>query len=243
MPHIPLPPRLPGITGLLAARPDTAGPLMALAETLLRGPSPLGRGERELIAAYVSELNGCRYCADSHGAFAAAQLPDGDAVVAAVLADPVRADPAAAPVDARLRALLAVAAEVRGEVRAVSDEAIAAARAAGAGDTEIHDTVLIAAAFCMYNRYVNGLATALPEDPGHHRASAERIVAHGYAAPRPGAPAASATSGTSGAAREEGGEPACALPRVCTECGRLTPDSDARFCPRCGEQLPTAAAM
>ncbi|WP_377273342.1 carboxymuconolactone decarboxylase family protein [Peterkaempfera sp. SMS 1(5)a] len=175
MPHVSIKAPVPGIGGLLATRPDTAQPLMLLAETLLRGPSPLSRGERELIAAYVSERNACRYCADSHGAFAAQQLDGGEELVKAVLADP-----ATAPIDARLRALLRVADEVRAEVTPASDETVALARAAGAEDADLHDTVLIAAAFCMYNRYVNGLGTELPADPDHYRDSARRIVTHGY---------------------------------------------------------------
>ncbi|MEV6106307.1 peroxidase-related enzyme [Streptomyces sp. NPDC051940] len=180
MAHIALTQELPGIRGLLATRPDTGRALMQLAETLLRGPSPLPRGERELIAAYVSERNGCRYCADSHGAFAAAQLAGGEALVKAVLADPAGAD-----ITGQLRALLRIAAEVAEAVRPVSDDAIAAARAAGAGDTEIHDTVLIASAFCMFNRYVDGLDTPLPADPAMYQESADRIVRHGYMAARP----------------------------------------------------------
>lgn len=177
MPHIDVISGLPGIAGLLASRPETGGPLMQLAEALLRGPSPLPRGQRELIAAYVSELNDCRYCSDSHAAFAAAQLPLGEALVEAVLADPETA-----PIDGRLRALLRVAREVRGDVGALSDSVVAEARAAGAGDAEIHDTVLIAAAFCMYNRYVNALATELPRDAAHYRQAAQRIVSQGYLA-------------------------------------------------------------
>ncbi|GAA1573357.1 carboxymuconolactone decarboxylase family protein [Actinomadura kijaniata] len=175
MPHIDLPEGLPGLLSLLAYRPETAGPLSRLAEVLLRGPGPLERGERELIAAYVSHLNDCAFCAGAHGACAAAQLDGGAAVV-----ERVRADPASAPVPDRLRALLAVAAAVRDGGRAVTPDHVAAARAAGATDTEIHDTVLIAAAFCMYNRYVDGLATLTPEDPAMYEQAAARIVAHGY---------------------------------------------------------------
>jgi hypothetical protein len=75
MPHIVLNSADPGIRGLLRYRPETARPLSELREVLLRGPSILTRGERELIAACVSALNGCRYCASSHSACAAAQLP------------------------------------------------------------------------------------------------------------------------------------------------------------------------
>ncbi|NBE49981.1 carboxymuconolactone decarboxylase family protein [Streptomyces boluensis] len=176
MAHIELTNDLPGISGLLAQRPDTADPLSRLADALLRTGTPsLSPGERELIAAYVSELNGTRFCSDSHSAFAAAQLDGGADLVKAVLADP-----GTAPVSELLRALLRVAAEVQHAARPVSDEAVAAARAAGADDTDLHDTVLIAAAFCMYNRYVDGLATKLPEQPECYEESARRIVEHGY---------------------------------------------------------------
>jgi uncharacterized peroxidase-related enzyme len=176
MPHITIGNGLPGISGLMAERQDTAGPLNQLAEALLRGPSPLSRGERELIAAYVSELNDTRFCSASHSAFAAAQLDGGQALVEAVLGDP-----ATAPVSDRLRALLKIAAEVQAFASPVAASTVAAARAQGADDAQIHDTVLIAAAFCMFNRYVNCLDTDLPADAGFYTESARRIVAHGYA--------------------------------------------------------------
>ncbi len=120
---------------------------------LLRGDNTLTRGERELIAAYVSRRNECAYCAGSHGATAAAQLPGGADQVQATLA----ATPGTAPVSGKLRALLDIAELVQVSGQLVSGEAVAKARAAGATDLEIHDTVLIAAAFCMFNRYVDGL--------------------------------------------------------------------------------------
>jgi uncharacterized peroxidase-related enzyme len=165
MPHISLGNDAPGIVSLLIYRPETAKPLCGLAETLLRGPSSLTPGERELIAAYVSELNDCRFCSDSHAAFAAAQLPDGMTLV-----DHVRADLHAAPVSVKLGG------------KNVSAQDVEAAREAGASDQEIHDVVLIAAAFCMFNRYVDGLATTLPDDPGGYAVAAESIVNAGYAA-------------------------------------------------------------
>jgi AhpD family alkylhydroperoxidase len=190
---------IPGIRGLLAYRPQTAGPLGELAETLLRGDSTLSRGERELIAAYVSRLNECEYCASSHGATAAAQLPGGATLVRQVLADAGTGEAGAAGADAagagagevgagavsdKLRALLDIAALVQVGGRMVTEEAVARARAAGATDVEIHDTVLIAAMFCMFNRYVDGLGTSLPDDPAQYIASAEHLVKHGYTVPR-----------------------------------------------------------
>jgi alkylhydroperoxidase family enzyme len=59
MPHIQLPEGLPGILGPMAFRPETTKPLNELAEILLQGPSTLPRGERELIASYVSWQNDC----------------------------------------------------------------------------------------------------------------------------------------------------------------------------------------
>lgn len=176
MPHVETANGPSGINGLLVQWPDTGAVLTQLAETLPRcGESPIGRGERELIATYVSELNHTRFCSDSHSAFAAAQLEGGADLVRAVLAD---AD--TAPVPSLFKALLRIAAQVQAQAQPVSHEAITAARAEGATDRHIHDTVLIAAAFCMFNRYVNALATELPSDPPYYRTAADRIVNRGY---------------------------------------------------------------
>ncbi|MFG1922366.1 carboxymuconolactone decarboxylase family protein [Cryptosporangium sp. NPDC048952] len=157
MPHINLPP-LPGLVGLLAARPDVAAPLSALAETLLRGPSPLTPGQRETIAAHVSRGNGCEFCAETHGA-AARELGGSDA---------------------GLEPLLAIAEKVRVDGRSVSEEDVARAREAGADDAAIHDTVLIAAAFSMFNRYVDGLGTTVPSDPAHYAQHGRALAEGGY---------------------------------------------------------------
>jgi uncharacterized peroxidase-related enzyme len=181
MPHIDLPEGVPGIRSAMMFRPETAAPLLQLAEVLLRGESTLSRGDRELIAAYVSDLNDCFFCQASHSSFAALQLEGGMPLV-----DQVKHDPVTAPISDKLRALLAIAAKVRQGGKLVTAEDVAAAREQGASDVEIHDTVLIAAAFCMYNRYVDGLATWAPTDPQAYEEMARRIVEQGYA----GVPAA-----------------------------------------------------
>jgi uncharacterized peroxidase-related enzyme len=178
MPYIALNSAEPGIRGLLRYRPQTGRPLSELAEVLLRGPSTLTRGERELIAAYVSALNQCRYCSASHSACAAAQLPGGMPLV-----EQVRSDPGSAPVPAKLKTLLAIAAAVQQGGLHVTAELVARARAADATDLEIHDTVLIAAVFCMFNRYVDGLAPTAPDDPALYAAGAQRLINHGYLPP------------------------------------------------------------
>lgn len=175
MAHIDLPTSSPGIRGLFEFRPETARPLSQLAEVLLRGDNSLSRGERELIAAYVSSLNGCHFCMSSHSAFAALQLPDGWTVV-----DGTLHDPSSAPVSKKVRGLLAIAGEVQRGGREVTTETVAAAREAGASDVEIHDAVLIAAAFCMFNRYVDGLGTFAPPERDDYLPMAEHIVAAGY---------------------------------------------------------------
>lgn len=176
MPHIDLEPGVPGIRSAMQFRPETARPMLELAETLLRGDNTLGRGERELIAAYVSRLNDCRFCHASHRAFAGAQLDEG-----VTLVDAVSDDLSTAPVSEKLRALLAIASKVAKGGLFVLREDIEAARTEGATDTEIHDAVLIAAAFCMFNRYVDGLATWAPDDEAAYEAMADRIVSQGYA--------------------------------------------------------------
>jgi uncharacterized peroxidase-related enzyme len=145
VPHVNLGSDAFGIRSLFEYRPETALPLCELAEVLLRGPSTLTRGERELIASYVSSLNDCSYCTNSHAAFAAAQLPSGMTLV-----DQVRADPDSAPIDAKLRALLRIAAAVQRGGKSVRAQDVEAAREAGADDQEIHDTVLIRARLVLH---------------------------------------------------------------------------------------------
>lgn len=176
MPHIQLPENLPGIRSLVAYRQDTGSVLYELAEALLRNDSPIPSPERELIAAYVSSLNECRFCASSHAAASRHLFGERSDLVDAVLEDLE-----SAPVSEKLRALLQIAGKVQKNGRLVTEEDIERARKEGAGDREIHDTVLIAAAFSMFNRYVDGLATIAPEDPEAYREMGRRMAEVGYA--------------------------------------------------------------
>ena len=175
MPYITLAEDHPGIISLIRYRPDSGMLIARLAELLMRGENSLARGERELIAAHVSALNECQFCASAHSAIAAEQLPGGSEYVGQVLARPVDAD-----VSPKLRTLLAIAGAVNTSGRAVTAELVEQARQAGATDGEIHDTVLIAAMFSMANRYVDGLAAALPDDPEYYGLAAAAIVSEGY---------------------------------------------------------------
>jgi uncharacterized peroxidase-related enzyme len=179
MPHINLPDGLPGITAGFAFRPETASPMSELAEVLLRGPSTLTSGEREMIATFVSTRNDCYFCQTSHRAAAAHHLEGNYELV-----DAVRWDYENAPVTPKLKTLLTIAGKVQQGGKNVSEEDIAAAREAGATDPELHDTVLIAAAFCMYNRYVDGLATWTPTEPDLYDQMGARMANQGYTGSR-----------------------------------------------------------
>jgi len=178
MPHITLADDLPGITAGFAFRPETAQPMRELAYVLLHTSgrnSDLSSFDRELIATFVSSRNTCYFCQTSHGA-AAAHLAGGDPA----LVDAVCRDFRSAAISDKLKALLAIAEAVHRGGKSVTSDLIASAREQGASDLEIHDTVLIAAAFCMYNRYVDGLGTWQPREPAIYREMGRRMAEEGY---------------------------------------------------------------
>jgi uncharacterized peroxidase-related enzyme len=178
MAHIKLPEGVPGIRGPMLISPETTKPLRDFVEVLLRGPNTLAPAEREMIAAYVSSENDCYYCQHSHGAAAAEYLGGNYELI-----DQIKRDYASAPVSDKLKALLAIAGKVQKGGKQVTTEDVDQARAKGASDKDIHDTVLIAAAFCMFNRYVDGLATWQPHDSGMYREMGKRLVTQGYTVP------------------------------------------------------------
>ena len=178
MPHIKLPEGVPGPRGPMLFRPEVAPPMSELAEVLMRGPSTLTLAERELIGTYVSAQNDCRYCQTIHGAVAAHYL--GATEEQERLVRQIKSDPSTAPISPKLKALLNIAGHVQQGGKQVTAEDIAEARRQGATDLEIHDTVLIAANFCMMNRYVDGLATWTPDDPDFYRERAAGLAQRGY---------------------------------------------------------------
>ena len=177
MPHINLPEGLPGISAGFAFRPETAKPMRELADILLHQPNSLAPGDRELIATYVSSRNCTTFCALSHGAAAANHFGD------AGIVEKVKSNFLEAPISAKLKALLIIAGKVQQDGKLVSESDVQAARTLGATDLEIHDTVLIAAAFSMYNRYVDGLNTWQPRDPDRYTEMGKHLAEHGYNLP------------------------------------------------------------
>jgi uncharacterized peroxidase-related enzyme len=174
MPYIPLEQHLPGITGLLEYRKDTGAPIRELTQILLRGSSTLTEGERELIATVVSHRNECTFCTTAHTAAVNELLNE------EITSAKVKQDIGTAPVSDKMKMLLIIAAQVQQSGKSVTTKSIQKAKNAGATDMEIHDTVLIAALFCLYNRYVDGLATVTPTDPAYYKGLGERLKNHGY---------------------------------------------------------------
>jgi len=175
MAHIRLPEGIPGILGPMAFSPETAQPLNALAEVLLRGPNSLSAADREMIAIYVSSQNDCYFCQNAHGAVVAYRLGGNEKLV-----NDVKLNFESAEISDKMKALLAIAGKVQKGGKQVTATDVDRARQQGATDKEIHDTVLIAAAFCMYNRYVDGLATWAPTDPEMYRQNGKRLAEVGY---------------------------------------------------------------
>jgi len=180
MAHINVPEGVPGIRSLVMFRPETGKPLYELAQVLLRGPSSLSEAERELIAAYVSKRNDTMFCMMSHAAASRELYGDDKNVVDDVLNNLQQAN-----ISNKMKALLHIAGRVQVLGKEVTEEDVAKARNEGAEDREIHDTVLIAATFSMFNRYVDGLASFTPTDEKEYEAMGKRMAEKGYVPPSP----------------------------------------------------------
>lgn len=179
MAHIEVPEGVPGIRSLVMFRPDTNKHLYDLAQVILRDPSPLTPAERELIATHVSARNNCTFCMSSHAAAARELFKDKRGIVDCVIhnqSTPLLSN--------KMKALLNIAGKVQQSGKLVTDEDVAEAREHGAGDRDIHDTVLIAAKFSMFNRYVDGLASLTPTDPKEYELMGKRLATMGYVLPQ-----------------------------------------------------------
>ena len=179
MAHIAVPEGVPGIRSLVMFRPETGKHLYDLAHVLLRDPSPLSPAERELIAAHVSAQNNCDFCMNSHAAAARELYADKASVVDCVIhgtESPMLSD--------KMKALLKIAGKVQQSGKFVTDEDVTAARKHGASDRDIHDAILIAATFSMFNRYVDGLASLTPTDLKEYEPMGKRMATVGYVLPK-----------------------------------------------------------
>src|SRR5271157_3949807 len=178
MAHIQFLEGLPGIRGPMVFSPETTKPLCDLVQVLLTGPHTLTPAEREMIATYVSSENDCYYCQHCHGSTAAQHL--GGTLENYESIAEMKRDFESGKLSGKMKALLNIAGKVQKGGKHVTTLDVERARGEGATHKEIHDTVLIAAAFCMFNRYVDGLATWAPTDPQLYRENGKRLVEDGY---------------------------------------------------------------
>jgi uncharacterized peroxidase-related enzyme len=163
-------------------RPDVYAHLAGLANIMLHQTHPsstLKLFDRELIGSHVSSLNGCDYCHAIHGAIAIAHQDDPQ------LVHDVKCDMETSKASAKMKALLKIACMVKDSGKEVNSEAIEEATCEGATEIDIHDTVLIASMFCMFNRYVEGLRTEMPKDLGTFERRGKMMAVTGYQAPTP----------------------------------------------------------
>ncbi|MEE8370981.1 MAG: peroxidase-related enzyme [Sphingomonadales bacterium] len=157
---------------LYEAYPDVSKPLGAYTQAVMRGPSPLSEGERELVAAFVSGLNACNYCFGVHSAVAKVFG------VEPGLLEAIIEDVDAAPVAERLKPLLHYARKLTLAPASVGEGDVAAIRAAGWGDDALFSLVSVAALFNLYNRLVEGAGLEAPE--GYFAVAAERLTTIEY---------------------------------------------------------------
>lgn len=154
------------------AFPDTSKPLIEFHEVLLRGPSPFSEAERELIAAYVSGLNRCRYC---HGVHTATSERLG--VAEGALRQLLEAFEAA-PVSEKMRPVLTYARKLTEAPDSVTQADADAVRAAGWDETALYHTVAVTALFNFMNRLVEGLGIEL--NPDYVEPASKRLAERGY---------------------------------------------------------------
>lgn len=162
-----------GLLQVMRAYPDTAKPLLALHEQVMRAPSPLTVAERELIAAYVSGLNDCEYCRGVHSATAAAFGVPPDVLAAAM------ADLDSAPVSTRMKSMLRYLAKLTRTPAKVTERDAQEVFEAGWDERALHDAVLVCGLFSLMNRMVNGLG--IQASPGYVQMSGDRLHDVGYA--------------------------------------------------------------
>jgi len=166
----------PGILEMLWYKPATGSKLTALAHQALLGKSGLTSGERETIAAYTSALNECEFCCASHNGAVVCHLQKdikpNDYLTPEFMAGQTK----------KMQALLALAAQVQKGGRHVTPDVVDAAKKAGASDEDIHDAVLVCAAFCMFNRYVDGLGTYVSNE-ADYKDTGVRLATKGYKFP------------------------------------------------------------
>jgi uncharacterized peroxidase-related enzyme len=178
-------PDVPGILAAIRLTPGLGVHLRGLADELLVNDFPgttLVRAEREMLATATSAANDCFYCMDSHGAFATALLEKTGDTERVALIDTIKIG-SSDGLDPKMQALLHIARTVQRAPRELTAGDVDAAITAGASDADVQLAVLIASAFSMYNRMVDGFRAQTPPSAEAYRARASEIADFGYSAP------------------------------------------------------------
>ena len=176
-------PDVPGILTALRLTPELGIHLRGLADELLVNDfagATIERAEREMLATAVSAANDCFYCMDSHGAFATALLERSGEMRARCPSSTASSSDRPTDSTPKMRALLHIARTVRGDARDLTADDVEAAHAAGATDADVQLAVLIASAFSMYNRLVEGFRARTPPTTEVYQSRAGEIAEHGY---------------------------------------------------------------
>ena len=145
---------VPNVLRLYALRPTHLLAWNAHYEELMKGDSGLTKAEREMIAVVVSVANDCAYCTAAHSAALRKLTRD------PALADAIAADPASAPVEPRVRTMLAYAVKLTLQPKEMSEADVRALRGAGWTDEDVMDIAEVTGVFNMSNRMASGLGWA-----------------------------------------------------------------------------------
>ena len=185
-------PDVPGIGVAMRLTPELGIHLRGLADAVLVNDYPgatISRAEREMLATALSASNDCFFCMDSHAEHAAAVLARNDGADHAAHLPRLEAIKLGAfdGLEPKMQALMAIARTVGRRARDLTAADVEAARAAGATDADVQLAVLIASAFSMYNRLVDGFRARTPASPEAYRGRAAEIAEHGYSSPSRGA--------------------------------------------------------
>lgn len=172
MPFLPSLRKGASLLDLFKAFPATNEPLIQFHEVLLRGPSPFTEGERELIAAYVSGLNHCRYCHGVHVAAAELLGASKSAILSAL------DDIDSSPIDEKMKPVLRYARKLTQQPNGLTQEDADAIFAVGWSEEALYHTVAVTALFNFMNRLVEGMGIEL--DPSYVKPASERLAKGGY---------------------------------------------------------------
>jgi len=160
-----------GVGDIFMHDPARYLPFVQLLDNVMSAESELSKAQREMIALYVSRLNDCHYCVDSHSGVLAGLETDADLVHSL-------ANRSTEHLDDRLRAVFTFAHKLALEPGSLSEADIDAVRSAGWSDQTIEDTMCVVATFAFLNRLVDGFGIVGSDD--HFQQVGGMVSQQGY---------------------------------------------------------------